>query len=79
MVSQLRAAPADMPMSAVVAQPICLLRVETAQARFFEPKHARQVLGVLGMLIQVVGRESLLGAILGQTRSEVASILDGNS
>jgi len=68
----------DRPMAAAVAEPICLLRVEQTQPRFFEAKHARQVLGILGMLIQAVGKESLLGAILTQTRAEVVSLLDSN-
>jgi hypothetical protein len=36
---------------------------------------ARWVIGVLGLLIAVVGEESLLGLILRQTRSEVSSLV----
>jgi hypothetical protein len=42
---------------------------------FFNLSHARWVAGVLSMLIAVVGRESLLGLILRQTRCEITSIL----
>jgi hypothetical protein len=36
---------------------------------------ARWSIGVLGMMIAVVGKESLLGLILRQTRSEIASLV----
>ena len=42
---------------------------------FFSLPQAKWVAGVLSMLIAVVGRESLLGLILRQTRSEVASLV----
>ncbi len=42
---------------------------------FFSLAHAKWVVGVLSMLIAVVGRESLLGLILRQTRSEISSIV----
>ena len=42
---------------------------------FFSLPHAKWVLGVLNMLIAVVGRESLLGLILRQTRSEINSLV----
>jgi hypothetical protein len=42
---------------------------------FFSLPQARWVIGVLSMLIAVVGRESLLGLILRQTRSEIKSIV----
>jgi hypothetical protein len=42
---------------------------------FFSLSHAKWVVGVLSMLIAVVGRESLLGLILRQTRSEITSIV----
>ena len=42
---------------------------------FFSLPQARWVIGVLSMLIAVVGRESLLGLILRQTRSEINSIV----
>jgi hypothetical protein len=42
---------------------------------FINPQHARWLIGVLGMLIGVVGKKSLLGLILGQTRSEIGTLL----
>ena len=42
---------------------------------FFSLRQAKWVVGVLSMLIAVVGRDSLLGLILRQTRSEIVSIL----
>jgi hypothetical protein len=41
----------------------------------FNLSHAKWVARVLGMLIAVVGRDSLLGIILRQTRSEIGSIV----
>ena len=41
----------------------------------FDLPQARWLVGVLGMLIAVVGKSSLLGLILGQARSEVRSLL----
>jgi hypothetical protein len=38
-------------------------------------RHGRWLLGVLAMLIGVVGKESLLGLILGQTRQEISSLV----
>jgi len=43
---------------------------------FFSLPQARWVIGVLSMLIAVVGRESLLGLILRQTRNEIKSIVE---
>ena len=43
---------------------------------FFSLPQARWVIGVLSMVIAVVGRESLLGLILRQTRSEIKSIVE---
>ena len=45
------------------------------ESSFFNLAHARWALGVLSMAIAVVGRDSLLGLILRQTRSEIASIV----
>jgi hypothetical protein len=45
------------------------------EAPFFSVPQARWVLGVLSMLIAVVGRDSLLGLILRQTRSEIAGLV----
>jgi hypothetical protein len=42
---------------------------------FFNLGHAKWVVGVLSMCIAVVGRDSLLGLILRQTRSEIKSIV----
>jgi hypothetical protein len=38
-------------------------------------KQARWLCGVLGMLIGVVGKDSLLGLILGQARGEIVSLV----
>ncbi len=46
-----------------------------SQPRLVEPRQARYVSGVLGMLIAMVGRGSPLGVILQQARSEVSSLL----
>jgi hypothetical protein len=45
------------------------------QASFFDLSLAKWVAGVLNMLVAVVGRESLLGLILRQTRSEINSLV----
>jgi hypothetical protein len=45
------------------------------EVSFFNLGHAKWVVGVLSMLIAVVGRESLLGLILRQTRSEIKSLV----
>jgi hypothetical protein len=51
-------------------------RGKSAQdADFFSVPLAQWVIGVLSMLIGVVGKESLLGLILRQTRSEIASFV----
>jgi len=47
----------------------------SVQAPFFNLPHARWVIGVLRMLIAVVGRDSLLGLILRQARSEITSVV----
>ncbi len=49
------------------------------EAPFFNLSHARWVVGVLNMLIAVVGRDSLLGLILRQSRSEIASVIRDES
>ncbi len=41
------------------------------EAAFFNLSQARWVVGVLNMLIAVVGKESLVGLILRQTRFEI--------
>ena len=46
-----------------------------AQTNSFNLKQARWMCGVLAMLIGVVGKESLLGMILGQARGEVVSLV----
>lgn len=45
------------------------------EAGFFNLALAKWVLGILAMLIAVVGRETLLGLILHQTRLEIASLV----
>ncbi len=45
------------------------------EASFFNLSQAKWVVGVLSMLIAVVGKDSLLGLILRQARSEIASIV----
>ncbi len=47
----------------------------TEEASFFSLAHARWVVGVLNMVVAVVGRDTLLGLILRQTRSEITSII----
>jgi hypothetical protein len=55
------------------------LNQSAEEAEFFRLSHARWVVGVLNMLIAVVGRESLLGLILRQTRSEITSLIRDES
>jgi len=45
------------------------------ESSFFNLAHARWVVGVLGMLIAVVGKESLVGLLLRQTRREIDSLI----
>ena len=45
------------------------------ETSFFSVAHGKWVVGVLSMLIAVVGKDSLLGLILRQTRSEIVSIV----
>jgi hypothetical protein len=47
----------------------------SSEESFFSLRQAKWVVGVLSMLIAVVGRDSLLGLILRQTRSEIKSIV----
>jgi hypothetical protein len=47
----------------------------TEEDTFFNIAHARWVMGVLGMLIAVVGKNSLLGLLLRQTRREIDSVI----
>jgi hypothetical protein len=49
--------------------------VSSQEESFFSLPQAKWVVGVLGMLIAVVGKDSLLGLILRQTRSEITSIV----
>jgi hypothetical protein len=44
-------------------------------ATFFSLPQAKWVVSILGMVIAVVGRESLVGLILRQTRSEIVSLI----
>jgi hypothetical protein len=45
------------------------------EVEFFSLPMAKWVIGVLGLLVAVVGEESLLGLILRQTRSEISSLV----
>ncbi|HEY7310069.1 MAG TPA: hypothetical protein VH643_11975 [Gemmataceae bacterium] len=45
------------------------------EAAFFNVAQAKWVIGVLGMLIAVVGKDSLLGLVLRQTRYEINSLI----
>jgi hypothetical protein len=45
------------------------------EVEFFNISHARWVIGVLSMLIAVVGKESLVGLLLRQTRREIDSLI----
>jgi hypothetical protein len=47
----------------------------TTEAAFFNVAQAKWVIGVLGMLIAVVGKDSLLGLVLRQTRYEINSLI----
>jgi hypothetical protein len=49
--------------------------VSGEDAEFFNLQLAKWVIGMLGVLIRVVGKESLLGLMLRQTRSEIASLV----
>jgi hypothetical protein len=44
---------------------------------FFNLKQAKWVVGILGFLIGVVGKESLVGLILRQSRAEIVSLVRG--
>jgi hypothetical protein len=46
-----------------------------ADGTFFSLPQAKWVVGILSMVIAVVGRESLVGLILRQTRSEIVSLI----
>jgi hypothetical protein len=46
-----------------------------AEIPFFNVAQAKWVIGVLGMLIAVVGKDSLLGLVLSQTRFEINSLI----
>jgi hypothetical protein len=46
------------------------------EVEIFSVPLAKWSIGVLGMMIAVVGKESLLGLILRQTRSEIASLVN---
>jgi hypothetical protein len=54
-----------------------MVRMNTSaeEVPFFNLGHARWVLGVLSMLVAVVGKDTLLGLILRQTRFEINSIV----
>jgi uncharacterized membrane protein len=48
---------------------------QAENSEFFSLPMAKWVVGVLAMLIAVVGKETLVGLILRQTRSEIMSII----
>ena len=50
-------------------------RAPKEDVEIFNLPLARWTVGVLGMMIAVVGKESLLGLILRQTRTEIASLI----
>jgi hypothetical protein len=50
-------------------------RKAAQDADFFSVPLVQWVIGVLSLLIGVVGKESLLGLLLRQTRSEIASFV----
>ncbi len=53
-----------------------MARTPSPEGDFFSLSQARWVLSVLGLLIAVVGKESLLGLILRQTRFEINTIVE---
>jgi hypothetical protein len=56
--------------------PIMVRRYKSVEeVEFFSLPMAKWVIGVLGLLIAVVGKESLLGLTLRQTRSEISSLV----
>jgi hypothetical protein len=56
--------------------PIMIRRSKLSdETDFFNVPLAKWAVGVLAMLIAVVGEESLVGLILRQTRSEIASLV----
>ncbi len=56
--------------------PIMVRRCKSAEeVEFFSLPMAKLVIGVLGLLIAMVGEDSLLGLILRQTRSEISSLV----
>jgi hypothetical protein len=50
-------------------------RKNSVDSELVNSKHARQVAGVLSLLISMVGPRTTLGIILQQARCEVASLL----
>ena len=55
------------------------VKPSSPEPSFFSLAHARWVVGVLNMTIAVVGRQSLLGLILRQTREEITSLVRDES
>ena len=51
------------------------LNTPSEDASFFNVRHAKWVVSVLTMLIAVVGKESLIGLILRQARSDITSFV----
>jgi hypothetical protein len=50
-------------------------RISTRQSNLVNLRQARWLVGVLGLLVAVVGKETLLGLILGQARVEIGSLI----
>ena len=50
-------------------------RISAPQANPTNLRQARWLVGVLGLLIAVVGKDTLLGLILVQTRREIGSLI----
>lgn len=50
-------------------------KLTSREAPFFNLSQAKWVVGVLSMLIAVVGKDSLLGLLLRQTRSEINTVI----
>jgi hypothetical protein len=51
------------------------MRTSLEEADFFNLRHAKWTINVLGLLIAVVGQETLVGLILRQARAEIASVV----
>ena len=50
-------------------------RISAPQSNLANLRQARWLVGVLGLLIAVVGKDTMLGLILVQTRMEIGSLI----